>query len=321
MFHSPGKYQSNPDLSVTDDRVVNVSQRKRKQPESEMMDAFQLLSSEIRGWRLDMDSKISTICDSISVIKQDLDTLRTTSMEIKSEINSLRTNQVATNDKVRILENKQQDTSKLITELQSSIEFNSAEHNDLKTKVSKLGSTSMPEQVTNTVAMLEHKIESMEQHARDCNLEISNLPEKRGENLLKYLEKIGSVINFTIQQRDVLSIHRVPHANSQTTQPKNIIVKLASRLLRDNILSAYRLAKGVKTDVLDIPGPMHTIYFNEHLTLKNKQLFRLCRDAAKLHKYKYVWIKHATILVRETDTSPSIAIKTEKDIAKIRSKN
>ncbi|VVC98682.1 unnamed protein product [Leptidea sinapis] len=59
---------------------------------------------------------------------------------------------------------------------------------------------------------------------------------------------------------------------------------------------------------------------NEHLTLKNKRLFRECREEAKRLKYKYVWVKNATILVRENDTSLSFAIRSTGDFTKFKNR-
>lgn len=167
---------------------------------------------------------------------------------------------------------------------------------------------------------LETKIESLEQQARQCNLEIGNVPDRRGENLITLLENLGTAIKHNITLNDVAAVHRVPHANSTSTHPKNIIVKFHSRIKRDNVLAAFRLAKGVTTDQLNISGEPRKVYVNEHLTLSNKKLFREAREAARKCGYRYVWVKHGTILVRENDTSPVTAIRCTSDVSKIVSK-
>uniref|UniRef100_A0A2A4J6R0 FP protein C-terminal domain-containing protein n=1 Tax=Heliothis virescens TaxID=7102 RepID=A0A2A4J6R0_HELVI len=168
---------------------------------------------------------------------------------------------------------------------------------------------------------LVSKIDSLEQQARNCNAEICNVPEKRGENLLNIIEMVGSAVNFPICQRDIVSIHRVQHATQQGNKPKNIVVKFNSRILRDNLVSAYRLSKTLKAEQIGFPGSTATIYINEHLTLKNKQLFRKTREAAASHNYKYVWIKNSTILVRKRDDTSTFAIRIEDDIRKIKGKD
>ncbi|KAJ2938448.1 hypothetical protein O0L34_g12887 [Tuta absoluta] len=165
------------------------------------------------------------------------------------------------------------------------------------------------------------KIETMEQQARQNNIEISNVPERRNENLVELVEQLGSVIKYTITRGDIAAVHRVPHASASSSHPKNIIIKFHSRITRDNVLAAFRLAKGTTTSQLNISGEPRKVYLNEHLTLSNKKLFREARAAANKHKYRYVWIKHGTILVRENDISSVIAIRSPSDLAKINAKN
>lgn len=62
-----------------------------------------------------------------------------------------------------------------------------------------------------TRAAFEAKIESVEQQARQCNIEICNLPDKGNENLMTIMESIGTTISYPVSQNDILSIHRVPH--------------------------------------------------------------------------------------------------------------
>ncbi|KOB64426.1 Zinc finger DNA binding protein [Operophtera brumata] len=139
----------------------------------------------------------------------------------------------------------------------------------------------------------------MEQQARQCNAELGNLPDKRGENLVALLENIADLVKISISQRDIVVIHRVPQANSGSSQPKNVVVKFSSSILSDSFLAAVRLRKEITTEQLGISGPTHKIYINEHLTLTNKGLFRLARETAKQHSFWFVWIKHGSILARQ----------------------
>lgn len=168
------------------------------------------------------------------------------------------------------------------------------------------------------VIALENKVAAMEQIARACNVEIANLPDKRGENLIAIITQIGSFIGYELTQRDILSIHRVPHADSNDKRPKNVIIKFSSRYIRDNFLAAFRMKKGVDSTQLSISGPSNKIYANEHLTLGNKLLFRECREKAKTYAYKYVWVKHGIVLMRKSDSSPILAVRSSQDILKIK---
>ncbi|XP_023939390.2 uncharacterized protein LOC112046816 [Bicyclus anynana] len=262
----------------------------------------QELQSMLNAWRQDMDC-------SLSKIRGDIHNALT---DIKNEIHALRTEQ----DNMKIgLAGLTND----VTELKAAAQFQAEEHSDLKKKFRDLDAVKGDRSdAMNLVTTMECKIDSLEQHARQCNVEICNVPDKRNENLMGILETLCTQIKYTVQQRDIISIHRVPHANQQNNRPKNIIVKFTTRIIRDNVLSAFRKTRGLKSDQLGITGQPHNIYMNEHLTLKNKQLFRECRGEAKKHKYKYVWVKNATILVRRTDTSPAFVVRSSKDLSKFK---
>lgn len=329
MMHSPksSKCQSVPDLYSGDDVDTNVTQRnfKRKQPDCELTLAISALSEELKRsmsvLRADMRNQFSNINTNISSLRDEFNSLSTTSSQIQSDLKELRTEFSDTKKDISILYTKHQELSNVVTELKSSVNFNSAKCIENKKRI-----TEMESQITtcasNTISLLENKIDRLEQQARQCNIEIGNLPDRRGENLVNILQSIASAINIPITERDIVAIHRVPHAHTHNLRPKNIIVKLSSRLLRDNVLSAYRLSKGITSDRIGLAGTQCRIYMNEHLTLRNKELFRKCRDAAKTHKFKYVWVRNATVLVKESDDSSTFAIRSEDDISsQIRSDN
>lgn len=317
---TPPKHSSNPDLpsasGSAEDEYKSIVTRKRKQPDCDFTSAFSTLQLELqktlKEFRQDFDNKLEKINENISVIKNDLETY---TLEIKKEINALRNENI-------IIKKNMTETSQDVSDLKSSLQFHSDQQEDLKKRVDQLTARTQNSSLSaDSVKSLELKINVLEQQARQCNLELSNVPEKRGENLLNIVETIGNVIGCNISQNDIVSAHRVPHVHQQAKNPKNIIVKLTTRTLRDNVLSATRLNKGVTTNQLGISGAEQKIYINEHLTLKNKQLFRRSRELAKKHNYRYVWVKHSTILARETDNSPVLAIRNENDLDKIKTAN
>ncbi|XP_026737514.1 uncharacterized protein LOC113500817 [Trichoplusia ni] len=198
----------------------------------------------------------------------------------------------------------------------TSTQYISDQYDDYAKRLSRIEKQPLD---NSAIKNLESKIDNLEQHARQCNIEIANMPEKRGENLVMLLEDIGKNIDLTIPRDEIVSIHRVPHAAVLANdRPKNVIAKLKTRSLRDNILSAFRLKKGLSSTQLGISGPTRVIYVNEHLTLQKKLLLRETREEAKKHGFKYVWVRHATILVKKTDTCAALAIKSSNDLLKMK---
>lgn len=133
---------------------------------------------------------------------------------------------------------------------------------------------------------LENKAADLEQQAQGCNIEICNQPERRNENLVQILESKENEINHPIIISDIASIHRGPHADQKNPRPKNIIVKLTSRILRDNVISSYCAKKALDTTEQSITGSQHQIFVN--LTLKNKHIFRQCCESTRKHEHRHV---------------------------------
>lgn len=262
------------------------------------------LQATLSQWRSDMNKDILQIRDDIrstlTGIRKDMQVLRTEQTVLKQQVSTLRDDFMG---------------------LQTSSQFQLTEHDTLKKRVDVLSSNTSPAEFESTICSLETKIDVLEQQARQCNVEICNLPERRNENLPSIIEAIGSVLKSPISLNDIVAVHRVPHAHQQSTRPKNIILKFTSRLQRDNLLSAYRKVSSLKTEQIGMSGTSTSIYINEHLTLKRKQLFRRTREAANNHNHKYVWIRNGTILVRERDGETAFAIRGEGDLVKIKKKS
>ncbi|KAJ8718458.1 hypothetical protein PYW08_002695 [Mythimna loreyi] len=296
--------QSEPDLStnipisrVIMDHSANITARPGKRFRSnesceEREDKFEQLKSMLLSWKADQDVILNKLIAEVAELKQQNLSIQKSNADIETSMRF---------------------TNALYEDMKARIETLELERQGFMERLCDLESRGSVQ----TIAALEARIDSMEQHARQCNIEICNVPDKRNENLLTIMESIGTIINYPVSQNDILSIHRVPHALQQDKKPKNIIVKLKSRIIRDNFLSAYRKKKSIKTDELGLPGTIFSVFINEHLTLKSKALFRKCKELAGKYGFKYVWVKNGTILVRERDGVPAFAVRCEYDLNKI----
>lgn len=230
------------------------------------------------------------------------------SMESRIETQLSAFTQSLTNLETRI-DTLEADTAKKITKLEA----------DTIDEINKLSQENSA--LRSEISLLKVKWEDIEQRARMCNLEIQNVPEKRGENLHNILDALGKVINIKLSPDCIKDVHRVAH-NTSTDKPKNIIVQLSSRRLRDDIIAAVRVRRGLTYDQISSGGnaaidSARRIFVNEHLTLKNKILYARTRDAASNGKYKYVWVKNACIFVRKDVDTKVITVRKESDLHRI----
>ena len=304
---------SNPDIPSTVE-LDNFIRCKRKQPESDFNLDFlqQKFDKQMTLWNEQVGS-----CFKTSIVEAVSSAVSSELGKITSILAELNTNVKKLNEENLKINTALVDTNRRLDELEKYSTFSADRQDSLETRIACIEKkTTVLSDSTSQFQVLQNKIALLEQQARSCNVEIANLPEKKAENLLLLVDSLGREIKHPIQRSDVVAINRVPHANQQNPRPKNIIVKFTTKMVRDNFIAAYRANKGVDSSTLNISGPSHTIYVNEHLTLSNKILFRQCREAAK-NKYKYVWVKHGTILARKDDTSAVIAIRSAEDIKRI----
>lgn len=292
--------QSEPDLSadatISDimDRVTTRPSNKRFRGDGNCTetDKFEDLKSMLQSWKKDQDAVLNKIVAEVSELKQQNLNIQKSYVEIEKSIQFFNLNYEEMKSRLESLEVAHKENVKRLNDMSNSVN-------------------------AQAVAKLEAKIEGMEQQARSCNIEICNLPEKRNENLFAIMDSISSTIGLPVSHNDITSIHRVPHAQQNDRKPKNIIVKFRTRVMRDNILSACRQKKGLTSDQLGVSGATVNVYFNEHLTLTNKALFREAKKIANEVGYKYVWVRNGTVLVRERDGLSSIAIRHGEDLKKI----
>lgn len=308
---TPPKFSSNPDLSAAaevDDIFVNS--RKRKQPDDDINYRMKKLEDKFDKF----DQNISeTITKSIQLIlASELSKITVSLNTLNDTVQGLRSDNASFKESLKDIDSR-------LSEMEKSLNYSNTRQDTFDEQLQTLQSQMQPvSDLPCHFKKLESKLATLEQQARDCNIEIINLPDRRNENLTNIVMGIGTVIKQQILASDIVAVHRVPHADQKDTRPKNVIVKLTTRTLRDNVIAASRSCKDLNTEKLGISGSPQKIFVNEHLTIQNKHLFRECRNRAKLHGYKFVWIKHGVILTRKTENSPVLAIRSDQDLVKIK---
>lgn len=164
----------------------------------------------------------------------------------------------------------------------------------------------------------------MEQFARQSNVEIQGIPERRNENLMSIVKKIGNTVSCNLQETDILEFHRVAKQNTNSNRPKNIVVKLNCPRTRDNLLASVKVFNKNKhsdnklnTSHIELPGEQRPVYVTEHLSPENKKLHAATRIAAKEKNYKFVWIRNGRIFVRKDISAGHINSKTVECLHKL----
>ena len=212
------------------------------------------------------------------------------------------------------------DIQKANTSIQQSIEFLSAQNNELKVTINHLEKQSVEDK--KCIALLESKIEEIQVGSRKSNLVIKNVPRKKDESKEDLLEMsmcLFQTLECNIGKQEIKDIYRV-RGKSSEKQNTPIVVETGSTILKTEILKmakAFNIKHqhklrckhmGFKTQE-DIP-----VFISEHLTPKGSRLHFLARDLTKSGLYKFCWTSFGKVYVKKNETSPTINIKTEDQI-------
>lgn len=219
------------------------------------------------------------------------------------------------------LDNLRKDMESLL-ELKASVELMSEIHDDTIKELKSLRKEAHDLRTDNIKLQkdlndLHYRIDLMDQHARENNIEIQCLPEFSNENLVTSVKQLATVVSCPLDDKEIMSCSRVAKANPSSSRPRSVVVRLCSPRKRDELMAAclkYNKAKSLEDDKLNsatlgISGGKQRIYVAEHLSPKNRELQAKARQFKKNKNYSFLWVRNGRILLRKDDKSPAIWVK------------
>lgn len=175
------------------------------------------------------------------------------------------------------------------------------------------------------IAQLRADLNDRDQDLLLNDVEISGIPENDNESCGHILSAVALKLGVTLEERDVVSVGRVGgrrllavSSEGPRPRPRPLVLRLARRAIRDQLLRAARVRRGVTT--VDLPLPNHEpnrFYLNERLTKTNRSLFGRARELASTHKWRFVWTRDGRILARKDEGSPVQQLRTQDDIDRV----
>lgn len=332
-MRSPSKCGgSYPNLSTTCEQDIEagfVNFRKRKQPEDEdcFTEAIERLTRNLNGsissLRDEMNSKLESFTSDINaIVTTEMNNFRTLIDEMKNEVTDIKVACKALQSSVDELHSKQQSSSAQITTICDQIDSHHERlHNLEQSQTPMVNVTGKMQEMSDIIKALQLQLASKDQRDRLKNLEITNVPVTKGENLLSILKTLSVKVGLDLAPQDIDDIHRVRKFTTDsknTVLPPNIIVHFSLRKRKEEFLAACKIRREITTVDLGYNGPSKPIFINEHLTPQNKMLFKRVRAAASEHGFKFVWVKDCKLFVRKSESSKIIFIASEDDLKKIK---
>lgn len=173
-----------------------------------------------------------------------------------------------------------------------------------------------------TELRLELAAHQQRQFLRD--VEISGVTEHKQENLTHTISILSSKLGVELGPHDIDDVRRVGNRGTGDASecsdkaPRPVVVTLTRRAVRDQLLRAARVRRGITTDKIEIPGNPKKIYINEHLTKENRILFSKARTTGKELKFKYIWTSNGNIFMRRSESSSVVRISSEAVLNKLK---
>ncbi|KAJ8734422.1 hypothetical protein PYW08_013672 [Mythimna loreyi] len=198
----------------------------------------------------------------------------------------------------------------------------------LEKRFEETGSSSSYDHLEETISELKLQLNDRDQDLLLNDVMIAGIPEVKDESPLHTLKLVSVRLGVNIDDRDIVNVERIGAvrrnftvAGSEDTaeppRPRALAVRLARRAVRDQLLRAARVRRGLTTADLELRGPPRRFYLNERLTPINSKLFYNARQAGQKHNFKYVWTKDGRIFVKKEDGVPPQRIRSELDLVRI----
>lgn len=212
-----------------------------------------------------------------------------------------------------------------LNDIKTSMEFFSSEYDRMKTEL--IDSKEKINDLTKQNSTLHRKLDDlsnriniMEQHSRETNIEINGIPENKSENLETIVNQIFNTISVPAHKNNIVSLTRVRKMDDTNLRPRAVVVKLNNMRYRDEVLSAVtnfnktNPTEKLHSGHLGFGGQKSPIFVSEHLAPYFKALHARTRAVAREKNYKFTWIRNGRIFVRKNDQLPAKQIKNYESL-------
>lgn len=242
-----------------------------------------------------------------------------TTKEIKTQFESWKS---VSNARLIHIETSLSNIEKSYSEIEKTLEFTSAQYEDIKTKTNSLEQQCKDQRIH--IMLLEDKLEEMQRISKMNYLEIRNVPKKDGEtrkDVQNYLNSMCKSLNVNIGETIIKDFFRMPDKKGSNSV---ILLELNNNSNKNVILRAvksFNKSNQVKLNSshLGLPAPMVPVFVAEHLTPKARRLYYLARNMVKSKQILMSWISNAKVFTKKTEGSPPIHIQSEEQLERMAS--
>ncbi|KAJ0177672.1 hypothetical protein K1T71_006545 [Dendrolimus kikuchii] len=176
-------------------------------------------------------------------------------------------------------------------------------------------------ELESVVAQFKLELNDRDQEALLTDLDICCLPEENGENIVHTIMVLGSKLGVKLENQDIVYAERIGAKNSSIAtgsadvkvRPRRVVVRLARRHLRDELLQAARVRRNFTTVDIGLGGLPQRLYLNERLTQANRLLFHRVRQECRKRHWRFSWTKRGRIYTRQEEGMQAYLIRSDSD--------
>ncbi|KAJ2941106.1 hypothetical protein O0L34_g10340 [Tuta absoluta] len=188
-----------------------------------------------------------------------------------------------------------------------------------------------------TISNLQMDINDKDQASLMNYIEVSGIPEFPHESVVHLIKNISKIkLGIDIVDTNIVSAMRVgakwpagerlgdginQHGEkSSRNKPRPIVVQLAQKNLRDELIKQTKMRRNLTT--ADAALPPHEpvqFYVNERLTKTNRVILAKARSMKSKYNWKYVWTKEGRVYARYGD-APQYKVhllRSEQDVERV----
>lgn len=160
---------------------------------------------------------------------------------------------------------------------------------------------------------LEGTIIDMKNFQLQDNLEIVGLPQREHEDCKELALCVFKKIDTTLGKDIILQARRVGSPKDQYDKVKKtrpILVQLNNKSIRNYLYSNKKRIRSA----FGQPREEEKVFLNESLCRETRDLLREANVKRKEKNYKFIWTSFGKVLVRKSENSKVIHIKSHKDL-------
>lgn len=201
---------------------------------------------------------------------------------------------------------------------------------DLECRIEAMEQQPKNDPVNNNIQTLEQTIIELkldlndrDQELLSNDIDIAGVPEENSERCTHLVLSIAQKLGVPLEEREVVSayragpLRRAASEHESASRPRPLVVRLARRTLRDQLLAAARVRRDVTSAGIGLTSPARRIYINERLTPDNRLLLYKARSESVRAQWKYVWTREGKIYARKEQGSSRMRLRSETDIVKV----